>query len=70
MGRLVKKLGLEEDAPMKWNTQAGNITTNHKVKIDLTLHALSAKNSVTWNCHIDDSNKGRYDMILGQYILT
>ena len=25
---------------------------------------------VTWNFHIDDSDKSMYDMILGRYILT
>ena len=25
---------------------------------------------MTWKCHVDDSTKGRYDMILGQYLLT
>ena len=58
MGELVK-ICLEEDAPMKWSTQAGNITTNLKVKIYYTLPALSATNSVTWNCHLDESAKGR-----------
>ena len=28
---LVKKLSPEEDAPMQWHTQAGNITTNINV---------------------------------------
>ena len=23
-----------------------------------------------WNCCVDDSDKGRYDMILGRYLLT
>ena len=55
---------------MQWNTQAGNITTNLKVKIDFILPTNSAMNVVTWNCHMDDSAKGRYDMILGQDILT
>ena len=27
MGGLVKQLASEEDAPMQWHTQAGNITT-------------------------------------------
>ena len=70
MGRLVNNLGLEEYASMQWNTQAENITTNLKVKIYLTLPALSATNVVTWNCHVDDSAKDRYNMILGQYLLT
>ena len=25
---------------------------------------------LTWNFHADDSDKGRYDMILGRYLLT
>ena len=49
---------------MQSNTQAGNITTNLKVEIDFTLPKLSVTNVVTWNCHVDDSAKVRYDMIL------
>ena len=41
-----------------------------KVKIDFTLPALSATDVVTWTCHVEDSAKGRYDMILGRDILT
>ena len=59
MGRLVKKLGLEEDTPTQWNTQAVNTTTNIKVNIDYTLTALSTTNVVTWKFHVDDSTKGR-----------
>ena len=70
MGRLVKKLSPEKDAPMQWHTQSGNITANLKVKVDFTLTALSAKNVVTWECYVDDSTKGRYDMILGLDLLT
>ena len=44
--------------------------TNIKVKIDFTLPEISAMNVVMWKCHVDDSAKGRYDMILGQDILT
>ena len=53
---------------MQWHTQAGNITTNLKVKVDFTLPELSAMNAM--KRHVDDSDKGRYDMILGQYLLT
>ena len=70
MGRLIEKIHPEKDTPMHWNTQSRNITTNNKVKIDSTLPALSATNVKTWNCHVDDSTKDRYDMILGQYLLT
>ena len=34
---------------MQLHTQAGNITTNLKVKIDFTLTELSATKTVTWN---------------------
>ena len=68
MGRLIEKQRPGKYAPMQWNTQAGNITNNLKVKIDFTLPGISATNVVTWNCHVDDSDKGRYNMILGRYI--
>ena len=35
-----------------------------------TLPALSAMNVMTWKCHVDNSTKGRYDMMLGKYVLT
>ena len=63
MRRLVEKLSLEKDALMQWHTQAGNITTNLKVKLDFTLPALIATNALTWKCHVDESAKGIYDMI-------
>ena len=34
--RLVERLPLEKDAVTKWHTQARNITTNYKVKLDFT----------------------------------
>ena len=37
-----------------------------KVKIDFTLPELSAAKIVTWECHVDDFAKGRYDIILGR----
>ena len=53
---------------MQWHTQAGKITNNMKVKICFTSPEFSAKNIVTWNCHVDDPTKGRYNMILGRDI--
>ena len=54
---------------MQWHTQLGNITINLKFNIDFTLPELSATKTVTRNCHVDDSAKGRYDMVLGRDIL-
>ena len=68
--KLVKKLGLEEYSPIQWNTQAGNITTNLKDKVDFTLPTVSATNVLTRNCYVDESAKGGYNIILGSYILT
>ena len=48
---------------MQWYTQTGNTTTNLKVKLYFTFPALSVTNVVTWNFHVDDFAKGRYDMI-------
>ena len=47
MGRLVKKLAPEKYSLMQWHTQAGNITTNLKVKVYFTLPPLSVTNVVT-----------------------
>ena len=69
MVRLVQKLGPIKDDVMHWHTHTGNIATNIKVEVDFTLPKLIAANVVTWKCHVDDSSKGRYDMILGRYLL-
>ena len=66
---LVKKLHPEKDDVMQLHTQAGNITTNIKVKVDFPLPAFSARNAVMWNCHVDYSTKDRYNMILGRSLL-
>ena len=50
--------------------QAGIITTNLKVKMHFALPELRATKIVTWNCHVDDFVKGRYDMILGRDLLA
>ena len=59
MGRLVGKLHPGTDAVIQWHTQVGNITTDLKVKVDFTLPALSAKNEMTWKCHVGNSGKFR-----------
>ena len=47
MWRLLQRLGPKKRVVMKWHTQAGNITTKIKVKIDFTLTELSETNAVT-----------------------
>ena len=70
MGRPVEKIKIEKDSVMQWHTQAGNITTNHKLKVDFTLPALSATNVGSQKCHVDDSAKGRYDTIFRKDLPT
>ena len=55
---------------IQWHTQAGNITTNIKAKIYFTLPELRATKTVTWNYHVYDFAKGRYDIIIGRDLLT
>ena len=64
MVRLVEKLHPAKYSMMQWHTQACNITNNIKIKVDFKLPVLSATNVMTWKCHVDDSTKDRYDVIL------
>ena len=68
--RLMEKLNPKRYDVIQWQTQVGSNNTDLKVKIDFTLPKLSAMEIVTWNCHVDDSDKVRYNMILGRYLLT
>ena len=55
---------------MQCHTQAKIITINLTVELYFTLPELSETNVVTCDCHVYDSAKGRYDIILGRYLLT
>ena len=69
MVMIVEKLHHEKDFVMQRHTQAGNITTNHKVKVYFISPAISSMYVVKWKFLVDDSAKGRYDPILGRYLL-
>ena len=68
--RLIEKLYPGKYALVQLHTEAGNVTINIQVRVDFTLHALSATNVMEWRCHVDDSAKGRHNMIPGRDILT
>ena len=70
MVRLVNKIITKKDAVIQWHTQAGKITTNLKVRIDFALPGPSATKIMMQNCHVYDTAKGRYDMIIGRCLLT
>ena len=49
-GKDSKKLSLEEDAPMQWNTHAIKISTNLKVKVDFTYPYLARR--MSWHGYV------------------
>ena len=53
MGNIVERLSLKRDAILQCHTQAGNITTTFKVKLDFTLPALIVTNVITWDFHVE-----------------
>ena len=69
MGRLIK-ITLKKYTVIQCNIQADSITTNLKFKIYFTLPELRATETVTWDCHVDDSAKVRYETVLSRDILT
>ena len=70
MVRIINKITPKKDSVIKCHTKSGKITNNLKVKIDFTLTEIIATRILTWTFHVDDSTKGRYNMILGRYLLT
>ena len=67
---LVGNLHPEKYAVIQQHTQAGNINTNLRVKVEFALSALSSMDFLTCKFHVDESAKGGFDMILGQDLLT
>ena len=55
---------------MQCHTPAGSITTNIKVNILFIPPEITGTRILTWNFHVDDSAKVRYDMILCRYPFT
>ena len=45
------------------------MATDLKFNVDFSLPALNATNFVTWEFYVDDSAKGKYNMILGKIFL-
>ena len=55
---------------MQCHTEVGNITTNLKVEVEFTLPEISVTNFMACKYHVDESDKGRYNMILGRDSFT
>ena len=53
-----------------WQTQASNITTNNKGKVDFFPTELSTTKIMTWECHMYDCAESRYDLIFSRDQLT
>ena len=68
--RIISKLKIKEVSVIQWHTQAGNINTNLRVRIDFALPEFSAKKIMMWECYMDNSSKGIYGIFLVRDILT
>ena len=55
---------------MQLHKQAGNITTNIKVKIFSTSPDFSATKIMAWDFLVDELSKSIYDVILGRYLFN
>ena len=70
MGMLVKTPHPKKNTVIQCHKQAYNITIKLKAEVDFTVTELSAKHVVAWKCQVDDSSKGRYNIILWRDLLT
>ena len=70
MGKLTSKLKTTETDKTMWEAQSREFTTWKKVNVEFCLSGFSATKIVMWKFHVDESTYGRYDMILGRYLLT
>ena len=68
--KLTSKLKAKETANTTWENQYGKFLTSKKVNVDFCLPECNATKIVTWKCHVDKSNNGRYNIILGRGLLT
>ena len=68
MGR-TPKTQYEKDDVMKCQTQARNITTNQRVKVNFYPPDFSTTKITTLEYHVYDFTESRYDMVLGRYLL-
>ena len=56
--------------PVKWITQGDDFLTTYKTNVELVRPELDVTKSVTWNFHVNDSQKNsRYYMSIGRYLL-
>ena len=67
---IITKHKTKEDDVIQRQTQAGNITTNLKVDLNITLPVFSATEIMTWECYVDESAKGIHNTIFGRYLWT
>ena len=53
-----------------WEAQSGKFTTQKKASIEFCLPEFSVTMIVTWECHVNESTIGIYNVILGRDLLT
>ena len=57
MRRIISKYQNTKDSVIQWQTKAGNIKTNRKVKVDLCVPFFSTTQIVVWEFHVDNSSE-------------
>ena len=68
-GIMTQKLKYKPDTSTEWITQAGKFTAKSMANIYFNLTEFNATKIVTWKCHVDESTKGQYDVIIGRDLL-
>ena len=54
-----------------WSTQVGELQTKYKSNIEILLPKFDATKIITWEFHVDNSQRNhKYDMILGRDIFS
>ena len=69
-GKFMSKIKKEILATTMWETKAGHFTVSEMANVDLYLPELSVKKVVTWKLNVGESNKVRYNMILGRELIA
>ena len=69
MVNMMSKIKPNKDISTQWQTQPEIFMIDKKVKVDFYLPQFSAIKSVTWECHVDETTKGRYYIILSRDLL-
>ena len=70
MNDMASKIKHKNSTTNTWQIKPGKFKTNDMEKVDFCLLKSSVTKTVTWKCHVDGYTESRYNMILGQDLIT